>query len=68
MNIEITRNSQTDDILLTAKITRTYIIDSCEPYGCDELCNLITNEQGMGIIEDAILMALHLKLKQPTKE
>lgn len=66
MNIKIIKNIRTDDMVLTATISRNYIIDLCEPYGSDELCSLISPEQGMAITRDAILMALHLKLKPIT--
>lgn len=63
MNIEIHKDECTGDITLTAKMSRDYLCNDCESYGPIELCDLITQEQAFGIIEDSILMAMHMKLR-----
>lgn len=67
MNIEIQKNEATGDVTLVAKIPRDYVASDCEAYGPIELCDLITPEQGFGIIEDAILMAMHMKRRNADK-
>ena len=62
--MEIERRDHAHDGSIEIRITVSKaFLEDCEPYGPPELCSLITEEQGLGIIEDAILTAMHLKRK-----
>lgn len=65
MNIERYTDIENGEYHLHITLPMDFINHECEPYGDAELCKLITHEQGMQIIMDAILMAMHLKLKNP---
>lgn len=63
MKIEMRQDACSQIVSVKIEIPREFMVDECEPYGSPEMCDLITCEQGIGIIEDAVLMALHLKRK-----
>lgn len=49
---------------IVIEVTDQFLRSECEQYGPLAMCDLITEEQGIGIITDAVLMAMHLKLKK----
>ena len=63
MEIESWRNEETQTVYWRIEIPRSYIIDKCEPYAeaGSPMLDAITPEQGMAIVKDAVLMAMHLK-------
>ena len=63
MEIEMINSAEDDSIEFSITVTSSFMRHECEPYGDPRLCALITREQGFGIIEDAVLMAMHLKRK-----
>lgn len=47
--------------LVIIKIPNAYLSEKCQPHPA---ANLITLSQGMGIIEDGVLLAMGLELKK----
>lgn len=61
MEIIITDDPSRDERRIVITISGVFVANDCEPYGPPEICKLITDEQGLGIIEDAVLMAMRLR-------
>jgi hypothetical protein len=64
MKIEVTEDLETREKQILITMSDEYLMNACEPYDTPEFCALITPSQGMGIIEDAVLMAMHLKRRR----
>jgi len=68
MEIQAWKNEATGTRYLRIEIPERFVVEQCEPYAPagSPILELITHEQGIGIIQDAVLMAMHLKLRKDT--
>lgn len=62
MKIEVRRTPENDGHIVKATFDEGFLQTHCEPLPY-EMRQLITREQGLGIITDAILMAYGYQLK-----
>lgn len=60
MKIESRQDIATRKRFIIIEIEEDYLINKCQPHPAAEL---ITAEQGLGIITDAVLLAMGLELK-----
>lgn len=60
MKIELHQDHSTRKRFIFIEIEEDYFLEKCQPHPAAEL---ITFEQGMGIITDAVLLAMGLELK-----
>lgn len=65
MKIDFYKNHATGETIWHIKVSDQFVASECEPYAPvgSPILDAITNEQGLGIVTDAILMAMHLKLR-----
>lgn len=65
MKIEIREDPGNDQFIFKAAVPRSYLIEKCQRHPA---ADLITPDQAMGIIEDAVLMALGMELTPKEKQ